>query len=416
MASAETGLASVAHRILVFPVDRIRFRSERLSTGCHPRFRPSADARHSGNHVEDPHGSGSGGFSLRTHLIWLLLVCTMGLGISLPGTAEATKFAGAFMADGGGARALGMGSAFVAVADDPSAAFFNPAGLVDAQRPELMVMHSERFGDLVDRDYVSYVHPLSGEGWSGGAFAVSVIHLAVDDIPITSQLKGVLDTDGSGVVEDDEVLGLLDPAIYDQIQYETDRELALMLSYARRAGSWQWGGNLKFVRQGVADFSSFGIGVDLGLLRRDWIGRLDFGVKLQDATQTYLSWDTGRNETISPVLVPGLSYDWLFESLQLSLTASGAFEMHFDNRTGDVDEFEFGSTTANLMLGIEAMLARRAQIRFGTRGNSVGSFQARNLTWGLGLVFNRFRVDYAYAGDILEIDENTHRISLGLYF
>jgi hypothetical protein len=25
-------------------------------------------------------------------------------------------------------------------------------------------------------------------------------------------------------------------------------------------------------------------------------------------------------------------------------------------------------------------------------------------------------VDYAYAGDILEIDENTHRISLGLYF
>jgi len=353
---------------------------------------------------------------LHKHPIWLLLLCTLGIGLVLPGPAAATKFAGAFMADGGGARALGMGSAFVAVADDPSAAFFNPAGLVDAQRPELLLMHSERFGDLVDRDYASYVHPLSGEGWSGGAFAISVIHLAVDDIPITSQLNDILDSDGSGVVEDDEVLDLLDPAIYDQIRYETDRELALMLSYARRAGSWQWGGSLKFIRQGVADFSSFGVGIDLGLLRRDWIGRLDLGVKLQDATQTYLSWDTGRNETISPVLVPGLSYDWLFESLQLALTASGAVEMHFDDRTEYVDEFEFGTTTANLMFGIEANLAQRAQIRFGSRGNAHGSFQARNLTWGLGLIFSRFRVDYAYAGDILEIDENTHRISLGLYF
>ena len=154
---------------------------------------------------------------------------------------------------------------------------------------------------------------------------ISVIHLAVDDIPITAGLADQLDTDGSGVVEDDEVLGLLDPAIYDQIQYETDRELALLLSYGRRAGAWQWGGNLKFIRQAVADYSSFGVGIDLGVLRRDWVGRLDFGVKLQDATKTYLSWDTGRNETIAPVLVPGISYDWLFESLHLGLLGAAAF-------------------------------------------------------------------------------------------
>ena len=330
--------------------------------------------------------------------------------------AGATKYAGAFMADGGGARALGMGGAFVAVADDASATFFNPAGIVDAQSIELMLMHSERFGDLVDRDYFSYVHPLKGDGWASGAFGISVIHLAVDDIPITSQLADQLDVDGSGVVEDDEVLGLLDPAIYDQIQYETDRELALLLSYGRRAGGWQWGGNLKFIRQSVADYSSFGVGIDLGVLRRDWVGRLDVGVKLQDATQTYLSWDTGRNETIAPVLVPGVSYDWYFESLYLGLLGAAAFEMHFDNRGGEVDQFEMGSTTGNLLLGIEATLARRAQLRFGSHGNTDGSFQARNLTWGLGLGFQHFRVDYAYAGDVLEIDENTHRISIGVNF
>lgn len=348
---------------------------------------------------------------LRNSLVGLVV------GVALwPATSSATKYAGAFMADGGGARALGMGSAFVAVADDASAAFFNPAGLVDAPSKELLLMHSERFGDLVDRDYASYVHPLSGEGWAGGAFALSVIHLAVDDIPITSQLTDALDTDGSGVVEDDEVLGLLDPAIYDRIEFETDRELALLMSYARRAGAWQLGGSLKFIRQSVAGYSSFGVGIDLGLLRRDWIGRLDVGVKLQDATNTYLSWDTGRNETIAPVLVPGVSYDWLFESLYLGLTAAGALEMHFDDRTGDVDQIEMGSTTANVRLGIEATLAGRAQLRFGSHGNADGSFDSRNLTWGLGLGFDRFRVDYAYAGDVLDIDENTHRVSLGVRF
>ena len=362
--------------------------------------------------MEDPRGSDSGGSHLRIYPLWLVLIGA--LLWSAP--ASATKYAGAFMEDGGGARALGMGSAFVAVADDASAAFFNPAGIVDAQRVELMLMHSERFGDLVDRDYFSYVQPLRGDGWAGGAFAISVIHLAVDDIPITSQLSETLDTDGNGVVEDDEVLGLLDPAIYDQIRYETDRELALFLSYGRRAGSWQWGGSLKVIRQAVADFSSFGIGIDLGVLRRDWVGRLDFGVKLQDATQTYLSWDTGRNETIAPVLVPGISYDWLFPSLHLGLLGSAAFETHFDNRTGDVDQFEMGSVTGNLLLGIEATLAQRAQIRFGSHGNTDGSFQAQNLTWGLGLGFNHFRVDYAYAGDVLDIDENTHRVSIGVQF
>ncbi len=345
----------------------------------------------------------------------LLLVQLLALMLS-SSPASATKFAGAFMSDGGGARALGMGSAFVAVADDASTTFFNPAGIVDAPRPELLLMHSERFGDLVDRDFLSYVHPLSGDGWQDGAFAVTVMHLAVDDIPITSQLSDLLDDDRNGIIDDDEVLDLLDPAIYDQIQYETDRELALLMSYGRRAGAWQIGGNLKLIRQSVADFSSFGVGIDIGLLRRDWVGHLDVGLKLQDVTQTYLSWDTGRNETIAPVVVPGISYDWLFPSLHLGLLASGAAEFHFDNRGGEVDQFEMGSTTANLFMGIEATLAQRAQLRFGSKGNTDGSFQSRNLTWGLGLAFDSFRVDYAYAGDVLEIDENTHRISLGVSF
>ena len=41
------------------------------------------------------------------------------------------KYAGEFMATGVDARPLGMGGAFVAVANSVSAAYWNPAGLAD---------------------------------------------------------------------------------------------------------------------------------------------------------------------------------------------------------------------------------------------------------------------------------------------
>ena len=64
-------------------------------------------------------------------------------------------YAAAFSRMGLGARALGMGGAFVAVADDGFASSFNPAGLVQLKRP--IFSASYRFMSL-DRklSYVSY--------------------------------------------------------------------------------------------------------------------------------------------------------------------------------------------------------------------------------------------------------------------
>jgi hypothetical protein len=61
-------------------------------------------------------------------------IARSGLGLVgallLWGPAEADDFAAAFLENGMGGRALGMGGAFTAVADDASAVFWNPAGLV----------------------------------------------------------------------------------------------------------------------------------------------------------------------------------------------------------------------------------------------------------------------------------------------
>src|ERR1700741_1862482 len=100
-----------------------------------------------------------------------------------PGTARATRYAGEFLRIGVGARALGMGSAFAGLADDGTAAFWNPAGLATLSSREVTAMHAEQFGSIVKYDFLSYTMPLGAPGQPKQAFAISLIRLGVDNIP-----------------------------------------------------------------------------------------------------------------------------------------------------------------------------------------------------------------------------------------
>ncbi len=328
-----------------------------------------------------------------------------------PQVGLATKYAGSFMENGGGARALGMGGAFVAVADDPSAVFWNPAGIATTTERSLLLMHSERFGDLVDRDFAAYTQPV---GWSlfGGSqagFGVSLIRLGVDDIPITAHLFDELDVNGDDVVDDDEILGLYQ--LQHLIRYESNQEFGLLLSYGEQIGEWRVGGNLKFVYQSVDEYSSQGIGADFALLRpRIWRG-FDFGIKFQDLTTTYLSWSTGTNEIIAPAIVPGLAYHIPLPRWNLDLLLASSLEGRFENRRA-ADQYWIGSSSANAHLGVEVAFNRKVFLR----GGFDSGFGTENLTGGAGFVLSVLTVDYAYAGDSLDIDEVTHRISITARF
>lgn len=331
--------------------------------------------------------------------------------IAIP--AQAAKFAGAFMENGGGARALGMGGAFTAVADDPSATFWNPAGLATRQSRELLLMHSERFGDLVDRDFAAFVAPVDWSllGGEGGGVGITLIRLGIDDIPFTEHLADQLDADGTGGVDNTEILRLLDQDLQDQIRFKSDQEFALLFSYGERKGRWLLGGNLKFVRQSVGDYSSLGIGADLGALRPNLWRGLDFGLKLQDITTTYLSWSTGTNEVIYPAVVPGLAYRWFLTGARIDLVLATSFECRFEDR-GEADQWSSGAFSCNSHWGLEVGFSRRVYVR----GGFDSGFEAEYLTAGAGLVIHPVTVDYAYAGDTLDIDEVTHRVSLSVRF
>ncbi len=101
------------------------------------------------------------------------------LGGQRAGTSSAT-----FLRIGVGARAVGMGESFVAVANDPSAIYWNPAGLASLQRRELAISHVQWPAD-VTYEHLTLVLPSRRLGGSV-AFQLGVLST---DIVETTELQ-----------------------------------------------------------------------------------------------------------------------------------------------------------------------------------------------------------------------------------
>ena len=101
------------------------------------------------------------------------------LGEQRAGTASGT-----FLKIGLGARATGLGESFVAVANDPSAIYWNPAGLASIQRQEVAFSHIEWPADI-RFEHLALVVPARRLGGSL-AFQFGVLSTAIDE---TSELQ-----------------------------------------------------------------------------------------------------------------------------------------------------------------------------------------------------------------------------------
>lgn len=95
---------------------------------------------------------------------------------------------GAFMSYGAGARGLGMGGAFFAVADDASASYWNPAALTMLERKEFTAMQATLF-EQTTLNFFTYAHPTTTKG----TWAISMTQLqstGFEKIEITANPGG----------------------------------------------------------------------------------------------------------------------------------------------------------------------------------------------------------------------------------
>lgn len=345
--------------------------------------------------------------------IWGVPVCAaLVVFCGLAPYAGADKYAAEFLKVGAGARALGMGGAFVALADDASATYWNPAGLVSLVDTEVEAMHAEQFGDIVNYDFVTAGFPSSSLDERKSAIGVAVIRLAVDDIPYTKNLEwedfGLDGVDGTSDVGEGN--GEWDPGeriLLDEgkIVWKNNADMALLLSYATQLNEQvRIGGTFKLVRQELMDNSSLGAGVDLGIIYS--INKsASLGAVLSDATTTQLVWDTGHHEFVAPTLRLGGQYTREIGPLDGVATGCVDFEIGFEKRRL-ASQLWAGPFTADVKAGVEYWVKRTVALRTG--------LDAGRFTAGAGARFSRFGFDYAFLSH-KDLD-NSHRVSASARF
>jgi hypothetical protein len=296
-----------------------------------------------------------------------------------------------------------MGSAFTGLADDGTAAYWNPAGLATLPEKQVTVMHAEQFGSIVQYNYLSYATPLGTPGRPAQALAVSLVHLGIDEIPDTRGLALLHDANGNGRFDYPDDRLLVDEG---RFVFDSDNDVGLILSYARSvARGLTLGGNFKYIRQWLGDsLRSNGFGIDLGAL---YVGPKGFsaGMRLADATTTRILWNTGADEFIAPSLRVGAAKTQPIRGRRHIITAALDVQVGFsDERLSS--QAHLGGVTFEFHPGIEYWLERRLALRAG--------FEAQNFTAGAGIRYRRLGLDYAYL-DHRDLD-SSHRISGSLSF
>ena len=184
---------------------------------------------------------------------------------------SSSKYSNEFLNIGVDARSIGMANAVVSSTNDVNSTYWNPAGLLNIERDEISLMHSNYFANIANYNYISYAKKVDDES----AIGFSLIRFGVDDIMDTTQL-----IDNQGNID------------FNRIELFSAADYAFLFSYAKKNNflNLRYGLNVKIIRRIIGDFAnSWGFGFDLGIQHQNNKG-WKFGLMARDITTTYNSW------------------------------------------------------------------------------------------------------------------------------
>ena len=160
-----------------------------------------------------------------------------------------------FLKIGSGARGTGMGETFVAVSDDISALYWNPAGLVLFEENGVMFSHTMWFVDT-QLQFFGGVYHFGGSN----AVGLSVVSLRTDDMKVTTEVQ----PNGTG----------------DFFRFS---DIAIGLSYARQmTDQFSFGATVKYVEETLGELKMRGVIGDLGTFYRTGLGTTRFAVLISN--------------------------------------------------------------------------------------------------------------------------------------
>ncbi|PIE53200.1 hypothetical protein CSA37_02325 [Candidatus Fermentibacteria bacterium] len=290
-----------------------------------------------------------------------------------------------FLKIGVGARAVAMGGAFIATADDPSAAYWNPGALVRVPGTQVQFSGTKYFSEIMYGNGI-VTHEMAGVG----TFALQFGLLSSGDIDLTTVENP---STGETFTCSDMVVGLT---------------FSRMLTDRFSAGL-----TAKYVREAWDDVSAGGMAVDLGTLYDTGFKTLrigmsiqNFGPELQPGGKEQ-TWNNGNDSTTTyqPYSMP-MTFKL---GLAMDVVDQGPHQM-----TVEVDASHPNDNVEQISIGTEYWYNNMIALRGGYRVNT----DEEGLTAGAGFAVpmggKTLNLDYAYQ-DFNRL-EMVHRASLGFSF
>ena len=313
------------------------------------------------------------------------LIVALGALCMLPGVVGAAEifekvgtFDGQFLKISVGARAAGMGNAFVAVADDASSVFWNAAGLarIEPDKSQLSLNHANWIADM-SFDEVGYVFHVKR---IPGAFALSARALSMSPMVETTAYQPD-PTTGTGRTFD---AGMMTAG----------------LSYARSfTDKFSAGVTANFVHEGLAEFTQQSYAFDVGTLYDVGVMGMKIGMTISNIGSQVQFID--KQARIPSIFRIGSSVN-LMQRPDQQLLGSLEFSHPPDN-------------AERLNVGTEYSYKNLVHLRGGYNIN----YDAEGLAGGVGFHFpvsvaGQADLDYAYT-DMSDLG-GVHRFSLTFEF
>ncbi len=291
------------------------------------------------------------------------------------------------MSIGVGARALGMGKAYVGMAEDGDTVFMNPAGLARIAAPRLSSMYSSLMGD-VSYMVIGGAYPYGDKASIGAGYIGS----SVAEIPLTDATGTPL---GSGRWGNN-VMFLSYGTYLSQFGLKLDRDVLV-------------GGSLKYYSvggdgAGVSDAAGSGYDVDLAALY-PVSESVMIGVNAQNILPASMGGkitkSSGQIDTLPATLKVGTKINVM--GPEAAIYGNSTRKLY---ALADYDTFLNNSArSGELHLGAEFWPTNNLALRVGSDNNS--------LTAGVGVKVSGVSFDYAYHPYNGLGENTTHYFSIG---
>ena len=300
-----------------------------------------------------------------------------------------------------GSRAIGMGGAYVAVVDDATAIYWNPAGLARISKSEAVLVHTNWLVDT-SFDFVAIVFPVGNRG----IFGASITSLSTDDM----EVRTVLLPEGTGE------------------RFSTS-DISAGLSYALDlTDRFSIGVTAKYISQKIWHMSASGFAMDIGTLFKTNFNGMTIGMSISNfgtsmrlqGNDIFVNYDEAPNFGGSNDRIPAFKQT---ENYSLPLLLRVGLAMDIVNTESNVVTVALNAAhpndnTESVSMGVEYAIGDVVALRIGYK-NSFLRDSEEGITAGVGtkLVLAggiAFTVDYAYQ-DFGRFN-NTQMFSLALEF